>query len=237
MKFLAVGLAALCASAVAQDPAQGWMAYAVGTNPNATGILTRVEAKWVVGGTPTNGGSAFYSPWIGIEASDNLNLIQTVNPWVGNGWLAYNEYFQWQPENNINSAQFSVNSGDILHGVMELSPDKTSYTMTQTDVTTGQNVTTVIPIQKDRSGALKSYTIVYIVFEKTWQCSAYPPEGKVTFYDVIVEYDNQVVAPAWKASVVDQNCDMTAHIEDENTISITWNPNGGGGGGSTSTTA
>lgn len=26
----------------------------------------------------------------------------------------------------------------------------------------GQNVTTVIPIQKDRSGALKSYTIVYI---------------------------------------------------------------------------
>lgn len=55
------------------------------------------------------------------------------------------------------------------------------------------------------------------VFEKTWQCSAYPPEGKVTFYDVIVEYDNQVVAPAWKASVVDQNCDMTAHIEDENT--------------------
>ena len=41
-----------------------------------------MEAKWVVLDKPKIPG-AFYSPWFGIESSDNLNLIQPVNPWSG----------------------------------------------------------------------------------------------------------------------------------------------------------
>lgn len=39
----------------------------------------------------------FPSCRFGIDASDNLNLLQPVNPWMGNEWLIYNEYYQWQP--------------------------------------------------------------------------------------------------------------------------------------------
>ncbi len=82
--FLSVWL--LCVSwaplASAQDPAQGWLSYAIGVNPSGTGIITKAEAKWRVGAMPAVGG-AFYSPWLGVETSDNLNLIQPVNPFDG----------------------------------------------------------------------------------------------------------------------------------------------------------
>lgn len=44
-------------------------------SPVAGQRITYMEAKWTVGGTPAVGG-AFYSPWYGIETSDNLNLYQ-----------------------------------------------------------------------------------------------------------------------------------------------------------------
>ncbi len=49
------------------------------------GIITKMEAKWKVGALPAVGG-AFYSPWFGVESSDNLNLIQPVNPFDGSNW-------------------------------------------------------------------------------------------------------------------------------------------------------
>ena len=30
-----------------------------------------------------------------LQTSDNLNLLQPVNPWLGNEWQIYNEYYQW----------------------------------------------------------------------------------------------------------------------------------------------
>ena len=67
------------ASVTAQDPAGDWLAYALGTSPTG-GIITYIEAKWYVPSDPAKNG-AFYSPWFGIETSDNLNLVQPVNPW------------------------------------------------------------------------------------------------------------------------------------------------------------
>ena len=42
-------------------------------------IITFMEARWKVPSNPARGG-AFYSPWFGIESSDNLNLIQVSSP-------------------------------------------------------------------------------------------------------------------------------------------------------------
>lgn len=83
MRIIAVAVFAFIlhsAIIVAQDPAEGWLGYAKATYPQ--GIITYIEAKWRVPDDPADGG-AFFSPWFGIEASDNLNLIQPVNPWVG----------------------------------------------------------------------------------------------------------------------------------------------------------
>jgi hypothetical protein len=73
-----VAIGALAAVCCAQDPASGWMGYAMGTYPS--GVITYIEAKWVVPDNPKRDGG-YFSPWFGIETSDNLNLIQPVNPW------------------------------------------------------------------------------------------------------------------------------------------------------------
>jgi len=216
----AAALIALPALALAQDPAQGWLGYAMATSPSG-GIITHIEAKWVNGQNPKNSNS-FYSPWFGIESSDNLNLLQPVNPWLGNGWLIYNEYYQWVPTNNIDSAQHTSKPGDILYGAVDYDPNTHSYNIIHTDMTDGWTVTTNIPIQK-KNNVYKNMTIAYFVYEKVAPCNDYPPEGIVTFYDIKIEYDNAPVSPVFTTGIVDDVCNMRAHILNETSVSITWN--------------
>ena len=77
--------AALTPGASAQDPATGWIVYAVGSIDSKFERITQLSMKWKVGAMAKTS-SAFYSPWFGMDPSDNLNLIQPVNPWSGNGW-------------------------------------------------------------------------------------------------------------------------------------------------------
>lgn len=72
-----VSLLAAAVAVSAQDPAQGWLGYAKAVSPTGAGRISYIEATWVNGGNPKQGG-AFYSPWFGIETSDNLNLFQPV---------------------------------------------------------------------------------------------------------------------------------------------------------------
>ncbi len=218
---LIVGLALLFALSTveAQDPAGGWMAYAVGSVPEGVERITRLEMKWKVSNDPEGGGNAFYSPWFGMDPSDNLNLIQPVNPWLGGGWAFYTEYFQWSPTRNSNSRQMSINAGDQLHGVLTYLKDQDAYNLTQTNVATGDTSQQIVQCQDG-----KKYTVPYVVYEKTWQCSAYPSDGVVTFTDIVAECDGQDCTEKinWSAEVKDANCDMTAHIDSPTQIRITW---------------
>jgi len=205
--------------ALAQDPADGWLGYAVGTYPSGTRI-TYMEAKWKVGAKPRAGG-AFYSPWFGIEASDNLNLIQPVNPWMGSSWSIYNEYYQWEPEYNYDSPSHTVKPGDILFGSVTYVPSNNTYTVYHSDLNDGWSVTSSIGIQKTGS-QYKLYTIAYIVFEKDADCDQYPSDGQVTFYDIKIQYDGQTVSPQWDTGIVDDVCNNRAHIINETCVQITW---------------
>ena len=90
--------------------------------------------SWTVGATPKKS-SAFFSPWFGMDPSDNLNLIQPVNPYssgfFGGGWSMYTEYFQWSPEDNSNSKSHTVKSGQTLHGSLDYDASSDSYTLSQ----------------------------------------------------------------------------------------------------------
>jgi len=165
----------------------------------------------------------FFSPWFGIEASDNLNLIQPVNPWVEDHWEIYNEYFQWEPENNINSDSHTVQAGDILFGSVTFNPKNQSYTMYHLDMTDGWSVKTNIPVQQDPdTGYYKNFTIVYFVFEKDADCDQYPADGEVTFYDIKIQYNNKPVLPQWTTGIVDNTCNCRATVVDDATVKITW---------------
>lgn len=210
----------------AQDPANGWMAYAVGAIPSQYERITKLEMTWTVGESPGSN-NAFYSPWFGMDPADNLNLVQPVNPWEGRGWEMYTEYYQWSPSHNSNSQAYSVKPGQTLHGSVEYDSSSDSYTLTQTIVETGKSSSQVVKCQNG-----KKYVIPYVVYEKEWRCSDYPPDGVVTFRNIIVECDGQDCTQnvEWQAKVKDSNCNMAAHVDQgakattENEISITWNP-------------
>ena len=209
----------LLSAVFCKDPAEGWMGYAYAQHPS--GIITSIEAYWRVPSNPKRGG-AFFSPWFGIESEDNLNLIQPVNPWVSNRWQIYNEYFQWQPVHNENSPSHDVRAGDLLYGKVVFEKNN-SYTMYHKDINDGWSVQTNIPIQRDESGSYKKYNIIYFVMEKSqWDCDQYPPDNRVTFTDIKVEYDYKLVTPVWKTAIVDDNCNCRAHILNGTTIQITW---------------
>lgn len=164
---------------------------------------------------------AFFSPWFGIEASDNLNLIQPVNPWSADGWSIYNEYFQWSPESNYNSESHTVKAGDIVYGSVDYVAANNSYTITHSSMSDGWSVASSIPIQK-KNGAYKIFNIIYFVFEKVAKCDQYPPNNEVTFYDIKIEYDGVQVNPQWKTAFVDDVCNNRAAILNSTAIQITW---------------
>lgn len=154
-----------------------------------------------------------------------LHRIAQVNPWVGNSWEIYNEYFQWLPEHNENSRSGTVKPGDVLYGNVTLSADGKSYTAYHSS-SNGFSVSMTIPIQADNSGKLKDYTIAYFVFEKAANCAQYPPEGSVTFRDILIKWEGTEQQPTWTTGIVDDVCNNRAHILNSTTVQITWNSQG-----------
>jgi hypothetical protein len=83
-----------------------------------------------------------------------MSFLQ-VNPWMGNEWLIYNEYYQWSPSHNQNSAQHVVKAGDQLYGSIKLNAATKSYDIYHNvSGSTTWDVTMNIPIQKG-----KTYTV------------------------------------------------------------------------------
>jgi len=226
MRLGVLGLVVLAVSVTAQDPADGWLGYAKCVAPSGYHNITRIEATWKNLHNPSKGG-CFQSPWFGIETSDNLNLVQPVNPWTGNDWEIYNEYFQWVPTYNENSKSHVTKPGDVLYGRVTFNANNQSYTMYHEDMTDGWSVTTNIGVQKTSAGAYKNYTIVYFVYEKVCaSCNQYPPDGFVEFYDLVFEYDGKVVTPTCTTSFESNFCNNRAHVNANGTISMTWTTNG-----------
>ena len=128
----------------------------------------------------------------------------------------YTEYFQWSPTHNSNSRQHSVEAGQTLHGQLYYISSQDAYVLNQTVVETGASSSQVVPCQ---SG--KKYTVPYVVYEKTWPCGDYPPDGKVSFNIVASECDGAPCDITWEAKVKDPNCNMQAVIG-TNQIDLTW---------------
>lgn len=113
-----------------------------------------------------------------------------------------------------------VKGGQTLTGNLEYMPLLDAYNLTQRVVETGALSTQIVKCQ---SG--KKYTLPYVVYEKLFPCKDYPPSGKVTFRDIIVECDHKDCTQeiVWSPKIKDANCDMKAVIDKaSNEISITW---------------
>jgi hypothetical protein len=202
----------------AQDPATGWMAYAVGVVPEGVTRITKLSMSWKVSANPVKSRS-FFSPWFGMDPADNLNLIQPVNPWSGSAWSMYTEYYQWKPTHNSNSPQHSVEAGQTLVGTMTYDATTDSYDLSQKIDETGVSSVQNIPCQNG-----KKYNLPYIVYEKTFPCQNYPPDEAVNFYNIYAECDGKDCTNdiKWESKIKDANCDMKAVVYNNTNISITW---------------
>eukprot|EP01083_Nonionella_stella_P095923 269423_1 len=210
----------------AGDPASGWLGYALGKNPNGGNApITFIEAWWTNLQDPAIQ-NCFYSPWFGIETSDNLNLLQPVNPWMDDEWTIYNEYFQWEPPHNENSKSTVVYPGDLLYGSITYQPASNSYDVYHSDQTEGHewSVNMTIEVQKSGRGEYKVYNMIYVVFEKVCKrCDMYPPDDIVTFQNISVFWNGKKVDPLWTTAYVEDVCNNRAKVVDNSTIAITWN--------------
>eukprot|EP01116_Phalansterium_solitarium_P003808 TRINITY_DN1463_c0_g1_i1.p1 TRINITY_DN1463_c0_g1~~TRINITY_DN1463_c0_g1_i1.p1 ORF type:complete len:228 (+),score=85.76 TRINITY_DN1463_c0_g1_i1:229-912(+) len=225
---IAVLVALLGASLVAdaQDPASSWLGYAKAVNPTGgDSVVSFAAAKWVVPDNPEVWG-AYLTPWFGIETSDNLNLIQPVNPWNMDTWTMYNEYFQWKPVHNENSVSSSdVKAGDVIEGSVTFNAFEQSYAVYIGNQRTHWNTTTKFAVQKTDAGVYKNYTTVYFVQEHPpASCRQYPRNGQVTFYDITIEHDSVQVEPKWSTGFVADACGCRAAVLNSTAVQITWKP-------------
>jgi hypothetical protein len=214
-----IALLSICGVRGGGDPAPGWMAYAEGTIPGGKQRITRLEMTWTVG-ADAKPSAAFYAPWFGMDPADNNNLLQPVNPWMGNSWSMYTEYFQFLPPWNHNSKSYPVKAGQTLHGSIVYDAATDSYNQSNTIVETGETSSHVVKCEFG-----KQFVHPWVVYEKLTKCQNYPPDGIVTFRNIIVECDGEDCAKdvVWTPRVKDPNCNMQAHVDKEkNTISITW---------------
>ena len=173
MRCLSTAL--LMTLAVAQVPAEGWMAYPISSLPSSVERVTRLEMTWTVGQAPT-WSWAFFPPWFGMDPADSLNLTQPVNHWSGRAWSMYTEYYQWSEEHKSNSRSYTVQAGQTLHGALVYSAADDSYAPQpdgcgdRRDELSGRSV----PVWKEVCRAVRCLR---------------EGDGKVGFRNIIVECD------------------------------------------------
>lgn len=93
-----------------------------------------------------------------MDPSDNLNLIQPVNPWSGSDWGYYTEWFDWNTGGNSNSQQQSIESGQTLVGSLTYDASSDSYFLNQTCLETGVSSTQTVKC------ADSVFVIPYVVY-------------------------------------------------------------------------
>ena len=240
-------MGALCVTAgPGHDPSPTWLSYAKASCPQGQRI-TSFTAQWVVPPKPKSHRAqenGFFCPWVGIETTDNRNLLQSVNGFfVGqhenNGeWHQNGEAYQWPDYNNTNSKMKRTASGHIFKAAMTMDAEgghrsnpahyKQSYTITSKDATYDAGTTLNIDVPhngyNDTEPGFKNYTIAYVVFEHgNNRCSDYPTSEKMTFNELKVECNGQETPMVWNTSYVQDHCQFRTHVVDNQTVSMTWN--------------
>ena len=159
---LHLSTALLMTFVAAQDPAEGWLEYAMSSLPSSVERITRLEITWTVGQALS---WAFFSRWFGMDPADNLNLIQPGEP-LDRKFVVD---VHWSPENNSNSWSYTVMAGQTLHGALVYSAADDSYTLSQTVVETGETSSQVVQCQsgKEVRRAVKGVLLLHVLWR--WQ--------------------------------------------------------------------
>ena len=199
-KILAAG-----ATKVESPTISGWVESASVTTSTSYG---EIVATWIVPPAPAsnNGQTVFFFP--GMEdANDVVSIIQPVLQYGsseaggGNNWAIAS----WNccPSGTADySTLVSVNSGDVIQGTVKSTCSAgtescSKWNITTADETSGQSTALSNSPSEGQTfnwafgGVLEAYNIA--------QCSDYPPNGALSFYNLaLYDYNfNQISNPSW----------------------------------------
>lgn len=177
----------------------GWVESSSVTTSTSFGELT---ATWIVPPEPTSkhGQTVFFFP--GFEGT-GVSIFQPVLAWNDDfagawsiaSWNCCPKGITWE------SSAVSVNAGDEIQGTIRSTCSAgtlscSTWNVTSEDVSTGQSTTLSHTPSEGQTfnwafAALEVYNVI--------QCSDYPSNGSLTFFDVTL-YDNnfnQISNPGW----------------------------------------
>jgi hypothetical protein len=182
----------------------GWLAYSE-TNPGGV-AASEMVADWVVPSAPASatGQVLYYFP--GLESSSVVTILQPVLAWNGynnNAWTMAN----WnccKSGTVYTGKPINVRVDDQIHGAMngagcKKSTPCTAWSITSTDVTTGQSTT----FQTSSYNQLFNWYFggvmeVYGVGD----CAQFPANGSITFTNVKVwDYAGHTLSPTYGGRV------------------------------------
>lgn len=67
-------------------------------------------------------------------------------------------------------------------------------------------------------------------------CNQLPPTGRIVFDNIVLSYENQVVAnPTWSVQPFQPVCSANAEVLSANSLALTWDPNGSPNAGAAAT--
>ena len=114
--------------------------------------------------------------------------------------------------------------GDLLTASIVFNPPRVYY-MVITSKNTGQTITTSYQILRGQQAP--EQTAYFVLEHQPEHCDAYPTSGVVTFTNISMAVDNQLVAsPKWSALQEHPACSSKATIMDAETIQFSWDAKG-----------
>eukprot|EP00040_Diaphanoeca_grandis_P002756 m.22641 g.22641 ORF g.22641 m.22641 type:complete len:238 (-) comp13875_c0_seq1:412-1125(-) len=210
----------------AGDPSSSWMSYAEFA---AGDIITLMNVTVQVPAKPVKEGAS-PSFWFGLQTATGTGaLIQPILAWsqLKDGEYAiFHEVFDWNNEVDSRSPKsYQVFPGDTLTQSVAYRSEDNSYDMYIASKNTGESIAWNYKLEAAQKVA---ETTAFIVVEHApFFCKEFPPNGNVTFTDIVVEVNyKRVASPAWVAKQENPKCDSKAMLISNNTIAIAWNASG-----------
>jgi len=205
----------------AQDPAGSWLSYAAATQ-GANAKITALNCSWVVPKDPIQlTGSNAPGWWYGVQTANGRGaLIQPILAWADGAprWTIFNGVFDWNDGSWHQSRQITVKSGAKIAASVVYDASDKRYVMTISDTSTGQTISTPY---MEHPGQIES--VAYFVLEhQPRSCRAYPPDGQMSFTNIVMEVDGKKVTPKWEAKQERPACDSQAIIVSPTEIKFTW---------------
>jgi peptidase A4-like protein len=125
---------------VDQWASSNWSGYAITTGAP----FMSVTGTWVVQAVSPTKKSTYSSQWVGIDGFNDNSLIQTgTESDYHNGSAHYGAWWEILPAAETVIPSLAVKPGDLMSASITQTIGTTSWTITLTDVTTGQSFSTV----------------------------------------------------------------------------------------------